>query len=220
MTIKAYSDFRLEDDETLVITLQGAGTQVDIGTVNSITITLNQEDGRAVVLFWDEDTTIDMDLFLWIGDLGTPVNELLILTVSAFAGFEPPELVFIPSVVTDASFGTSYIYYEGDVDPMDFEVQFIDFAAGVFEVLADRDVYNATYTLANINAWDEDGAPDPLVVQTFDVDGGVFSTPSAITVPASGSRMRLPKFDASSVSRSAVTSPSLRASALSQRLRK
>jgi hypothetical protein len=103
---------------------------------------------------------------------------------------------------------------------MDFEVQFIDFAAGVFEVLADRDVYNATYTLANINAWDEDGAPDPLVVQTFDVDGGVFSTPSAITVPASGSRMRLPKFDASSVSRSAVTSPSLRASALSQRLRK
>jgi hypothetical protein len=219
--IKAYSDFFFEDDETIVITLQGAGTQVDIGTVGSITITLDQEDGKAVVLFWEETyTTVDMDMFLWIGELGTPIGELDFIALSAFADFEGPELIFIPGIFDDASFGTSYIYYEGNEDPMDFEVQFVDFAAGVPEVLANRDVYNATYTLVNINKWDEDGAPTPAIVQTFDIDGGVYTTPSAISIPSSGSRIALPKLDASSLSRAATIKPSNRMLSLSRQLKK
>ena len=35
-------------------------------------IKVNQQDGKVIALFRDEkkNTTIDMDLFLWIGELG------------------------------------------------------------------------------------------------------------------------------------------------------
>ncbi len=192
IAIKSYSDFYLEDDETFTITLASAGSQVEIGTTSSIEITLAQEDGKAIALFWDDAyTTVDMDLFLWIGDLGDPVADFGVASFSAFADFDGPEIVFVPDIFSDASFGTSYTYYEGDEDPMEFEVQFVDFVDGVAEPLANRDVFPATYTLANINKWDDSDVV-PIIVQTFDVTDGVFSTPSAITIPSSGSRVGTP----------------------------
>jgi hypothetical protein len=193
LTIKAYSDFYLEDDETIIITLQSAGSQAEIGTIGEITITLDQEDGRTIALFWDESyTTVDMDMFLWIGDPGTALVDLIPIAFSILADFDGPEFVFIPSVVLDATFGVSYIYYEGDVEPMNFEVFFIDFADGEFEPLADQESFAATYNLVNINAWDQPSAPDPAIVQTFDVAAGVYTTPTAIMVPATGSRYASP----------------------------
>ncbi len=192
IAIKSYSDFYLEDDETFTITLASAGSQVEIGTTSSIEITLAQEDGKAIALFWDDAySTVDMDLFLWLGDLGDPVADFGLASLSAFADFDGPEIVFVPDIFDNASFGTSYTYYEGDEDPMEFEVQFVDFVDGVAEPLANRDVFPATYTLANINEWDNSDVV-PIIVQTFDVTDGVFSTPSAITIPSSGSRVGIP----------------------------
>ena len=50
---------------------------------------------------------------------------------------------------------------------MNFEVHFADFANGVVEPEANRDIFPGTYTLANINAWDAEGAPSPAIAQTF-----------------------------------------------------
>ena len=149
-----------------------------------LTITLAQEDGKAIGLYWDETyTTVDMDMFLWVGEVGAPIAELEPLAISAAPSFDSPEIIFIPAVIPDAAFGMSYNYYEGDEDPMEFEVFFVDFVNGVSEPLATRDIYTASYTLANINPWFTSGI-DPIVVQTFEVVNFVYSTPSAITVPS------------------------------------
>jgi hypothetical protein len=50
----------------------------------------------------------------------------------------------------------------------------------------------ASYTLANINQWDQDAGIQPIIVQTIDVVGGVFGTPSTISVPGAGSRIASP----------------------------
>ena len=72
---------------------------------------------------------------------------------------------------------------------MNFEAHFVDFVGGALEAEADRDVYAASYTLDNINAWDETEI-DPAVVQTFRVVNGAYVDITDITVPASGSRVK------------------------------
>ncbi|MDH4092529.1 MAG: hypothetical protein OEV74_21705 [Cyclobacteriaceae bacterium] len=219
IVIKAYSDFYLEDDETIIITLLGAGNQVEIGAIASTEITLVQENGRAIALYWDPAyTTVDMDLFLWIGDVGTPAAELDgPIAFSAFADFEAPEIVFVPSAVTDATFGMSYNYYEGDEDPMDFEVDFVDFVDGVFTV---AETSAASYTLANVNPWDDQvNGIEPIVVQTFDVVAGVYSKPSAITVPTAGSRVASPAFSPTIAKQHKLTTPSRRIRTLAKILK-
>ncbi|MEX2230938.1 MAG: hypothetical protein WD824_02165, partial [Cyclobacteriaceae bacterium] len=99
------------------------------------------------------------------------------------------ELIFIPSLITDGAFGLSYVYYEGTANPMNFEAHFVDFTGGVLEAAADRDIFTASYTLANINAWDVSGN-DPIIVQTFTIVAGTYTDITAITVPASSSRMK------------------------------
>lgn len=198
MKIKSYSDFYLEDDETIILTLQSAGTQVELGAIAETTITLDQEDGKIIALFWDDTyTTVDMDLFLWIGDPGTAVADLSFIALSAFAGFEGPEFVFIPSVVTDADVGMSYTYYAGDVEPMNFTVQFIDFVDGVSEGAATRDIFMASYNKVNINVWDNQTTGiDPIIVQTVSITGGVYGTASTISIPVAGSRFASPELPA------------------------
>ncbi len=86
-------------------------------------IKVNQQDGKVIALFWDEadvDATIDMDLFLWIGDLGAAVADLELISLSASDDTEGPEVVFIPAVIKEVKFGVSYTYYAGTVTPMDF----------------------------------------------------------------------------------------------------
>lgn len=180
-----FSDFHLEDPETIEITLTTATNGVQIGTNNKMTVTVEQENGKAIVLVWDDAyTDVDMDLFLWAG---TDAADLGFVANSANLGVEPKyELLFIPAVIEDAAFGASYTYYAGAQTPMNFEAHFIDFVDGEF---ADTfDSYPATYTLANINKWDAQGAPEPAVVQTFKKVAGEFVDVTDITVPTTGSR--------------------------------
>ena len=183
--LQLFSDFLIEDDETIEITLTGA-TGTTIGTNNKMTITLAQEDGKAIVLVWDDYEDVDMDMFLWIGETITTFEPNPVAT-SITAAVDPQiEIVFIPSIVENAAFGLSFVYYSGTEDPMNFESHFIDFTDGEFA--DDFDAYPGTYTLANINAWDEEGAPAPAVVQTFVIDAGTYKDITDIEEPATGSR--------------------------------
>lgn len=184
--LQLFSDFLLEDDETIEITLTSANGAT-IGTNSKMTITLDQEDGKVIVLVWDDEyADVDMDMFLWFGETIATLGPNPVAT-SINAAVDPQyELVFVPAIIENAAFGLSYIYYSGTVDPMNFESHFIDFIDGDFA--NDFDAYPGTYTLANINAWDEDGAPAPAVVQTFRKVAGEFVDITDIEEPASGSR--------------------------------
>ncbi len=184
--LQLFSDFLLEDDETINITLTSANGAT-IGTNNKMTITLAQEDGKAILLVWDDDyTDVDMDMFLWVGETITTFGPNPIATSLNEAVDPQYELVFIPSVVEDAAFGVSYVYYAGTADPMNFESHFIDFVDGDFA--EDFDIYPGTYTQANVNKWDQTGAPKPAVVQTFRIEAGAYVEITDIEEPASGSR--------------------------------
>lgn len=193
--IQLYSDFLFEGDETIEITLTETNA-VQVGNNNIMTITVKQQDGKIIALVWEETyKDVDMDMFLWAGATTDNFDGVI---ASAIAPRTTPqqELIFIPTIIseeiTDAAFGLSLIYYEGTADPMNFEVQFIDYAAGAAEPVADRDVFSASYTKANINRWDEKET-NPPVVQTFRIVNGKFVEISQITVPASGSRIRTQK---------------------------
>ena len=194
--IQLYTDFIFEDDETIEITLTGTNAAP---TNNKMTITVEQQNGKVIALLWNEDyNDVDMDMFLWLGE---DLDNLDGILATALTPSTTPqqELIIIPSIftegITEAAFGLSYVYYEGTADPMNFEAHFVDFTDGALEVEADRDVFAATYTLANINKWDQSEV-DPVVVQTFRIVNGAYVDLTEITVPASGSRMRtfeLPK---------------------------
>jgi len=164
-----------------------ASSGVQLGTNKTMTITLEQEDGKIIALVWDDYADVDMDLFLWIGD---EITELFFIASSANPAVDPQaEIVFIPSVIQDAAFGTSYTYYSGTQTPMEFEAQFIDFANGQAEPQANYDVFPGTYTLANRNAWDSQGGTQPVIAQTFTKTAGVFAGyTNPIVIPATGSR--------------------------------
>lgn len=182
-------DFNFEDDETIVITLAEASNGVQISENKTTTITLEQQNGKVIALVWQEDyDDVDMDLFLW--DLGDEDQPLLGL--SASEGPTPQlELLFVPSIVETLSLGASYVYYSGTEEPMNFEVHFADYVDGTVEDVADRDIFPATYTLANLNPWADEGSPEPAIAQTFEVvNGEVTNVSDPIVVPASGSRVQ------------------------------
>ena len=191
--IQLFSDFMFEGDETIEIILTETNA-VQVGTDGQMTITVKQQDGKIIALVWDDaHTDVDMDMFLWIGETVDALEGVVATAINP--GTTPKqELIFIPAVISadivEAAFGLSYIYYEGTANPMNFEVQFADYTSGVLEPQADRDIFAASYSLANINAWDTEGAPDPIVVQTFRIVNGEYVDISAITVPTSGSRVR------------------------------
>lgn len=193
--IQLYSDFRYENDETIEITLTGS-TAAQIGTNNKMTITLKQQDGKVIALVWDEaHTNVDMDMFLWIGEDLTTLDGVIATAIVPSTTVRQ-EIIFIPKAFTDgiteAAFGLSYVYYSGTANPMNFEAHFVDFAAGALEAEATRDIYAASYTLDNINAWDETEI-DPAIVQTFRIVNGEYVDITDITVPASGSRVKTHK---------------------------
>lgn len=189
-----YSDFILEDavsttsawdPETIVISLtQSAG--VAVGANDKTTISIKQEDGKAVGLDWDPDyTTVDMDLKMYVLTSETGGS---LIAQALNASFTGPEIVFIPKAFTEITFGLSYIYYEGDVTPMNFNVQFVDFVNLVFEPQSTRDVFDGQYTLANINKWDTSGQT-PIIEQAFNIDADGNYDISDITIPDAGSRV-------------------------------
>ena len=201
------TDFQFEDDETIIITLNDASNGVQIGANKTTTITLKQQNGKVIALVWDNTyADVDMDMFLW--NTGVDPDEFLDFSVNA--GTDPKvEALFVPSIIQTGTLGCSYVYYSGTKTPMNFEVHFADFANGVVEPAANRDVFPGTYTLANINAWDAEGAPSPAIAQTFQlVAGQVSNISTPIVIPATGSRketLTLPKGIKKMKSSSAIT---------------
>ena len=194
--IQVVSDLYFEGDETIQIELTGSNSAI-IGTSNTMTITVEQEDGKVIGLLWDPShTDVDMDMFLFVGDdietLEFP-GSLLALSINASTDIQE-EVIFLPTVLTsdieEAAFGLSYVYYEGTASPMNFEVHFVDLVEGEFEPDADRDIFPATYTAANLNEWDKETGNDPIIVQTFRIVTGDYIELTDITVPDAGSRMK------------------------------
>lgn len=191
--IQVLSDLFYEADEIIKVKLTGSGSAI-IGTSNTATITIKQEDGRILGLVWEPTyTDVDMDMFLWVGPDVNTLNELLALAIRASTTIKE-EVIFLPKAfsdgVEDAAFGLSYVYYQGTPNPMNFEVHFIDVVSGAFEPEAERDLYAASYTPANINKWDLETGTEPAIVQTFRIVNGAYIEITDITVPASGSRMK------------------------------
>jgi hypothetical protein len=191
--VNVLSDFIYEANETFDITLKNS-TGVTVGTNNKMTITVEQENGKIVQLSWADGTDADMDLFIWL----TIDSESFPVAYSINASTTGPELRIIPDVFSIAimeqfeldvvQYGASYVYYEGTEDPLDFHVDFVDFVDGDEALVKNS---TGTYTLANINEWDNSSTgTDPIIVQTFQYSAGDLANISDITVPTEGSRVR------------------------------
>jgi hypothetical protein len=100
----------------------------------------------------------------------------------------------------------SYVYYEGTLDPLEFEVVFADFVDGAFEAEANVESFTGTYTAANKNEWTDPNTTK--VVQTFKKVSGEFAEFSAIDVPASGSRLAPHKISSKLLHKLKATKPS------------
>jgi hypothetical protein len=180
-----YSDFFLENDETIEISLTSNSVAAQVAPAPA-KIQLNQEDGRAILLFWNAEAGVDMDLLLWAADPGEDLGPFV---ASAFPDTEGAESIIIPDAldISDADFGLSFIYYSGTVDDLGFSVVHVTFADGDF--LEDDVAFDATYTLDNINnTWDQQSGQIPFIAQTFYKTDGAYVDISNITVAEDGSR--------------------------------
>ena len=230
ITLFIYSDINLEDDETIEMNLKAVSTGGQLGTNTKHTIKVEQEDGRAIGVFWNNAayTDVDMDLFLWFGeDVGTLEDVLFASAEGSVTN--KLELLFIPKIISDdiadAAFGLSFVYYAGSASPMTFNVAHADFKAGALEPEAGIERFTGTYTTANINKWDDaTSGKDPQIEQTFVLTAGAYGTPSAITVPSAGSRQASHELPANVVkekmSARAAFSKHLASSAVRQLIRK
>lgn len=191
-----YSDFNLEDPETIEVTLLSGGGVVP-GTASKATINVDQEDGYIVALFWPEDpeadTDVDMDLLVWIllEDEGEPF--WYPGGVALFKDFDP-EFLFIPTAIEEGVFGVSAVYYAGTDDNLKFELQYVNLTDGQIEPVAERDIFSGTYTLANINKWDE--TENFNITQTAIMENSVLTDFDELNIPAEGSRKKALKLPA------------------------
>ena len=193
-----YSDSDFEDDETIELAIEDVDSEaIEITRDDDIVITVQQEDGLIVFLEWgtgdgENYTDVDLDLFLW-GE-----NNAATLVRSNYVGlagsnytslrgsYVPPEFFFLPYAgVDDGMFGISATYYEGTADPMNFDITFVEIVNGAEAASVTK---SATYTLANINKWDEDAAIDPILIMKFKKTGNDYLDFEDITVPGAGSR--------------------------------
>ena len=187
--ITLFSDFALEDDEIIEISIKSTDSDnIEITRDDNTKITVVQEDGLLIGLEWPAPTSTanaDMDLLLRVGANTSTWDG--VLTGSAEGSFTGPEFIFLPKVLEYAAYGLSYTYYDGTLDPLDFTVTFIDYAAGSFEPVAQQQSFDATYTAANKNKWTD--VNTTVVVQTFEKAGGAFTSPTfPIIIPGAGSR--------------------------------
>ncbi|MBL7858365.1 MAG: hypothetical protein JNM57_11805 [Cyclobacteriaceae bacterium] len=209
--LKLYSDLDIEDPEKIEIQIEDVDNdKIEITRDDLIKITVEQEDGIIVFLSWPAPTPslyADMDLLVRVGETTAAWDG--ILTGSIQEGNQPGEFVFIPKALGNLAFGLSYVYYSGTLDPLDFTATFIELKDGVLEPVAQREVFTASYTLANINVWDTNGINTTQVVQSFQIAGGNYTNITPISVPASGSRTSVENFIPTTLKRTrdAVVTP-------------
>lgn len=190
--LKLYSDLGIEDPETIEIKIEDVDSEnIEITREDDLEVTIEQEDGMLIILNWpapDAGNQADMDIIVRVGDNTTTWEG--ILTGSTQGGFESPEFIFLPHALEYAAYGISYVYYEGTLDPLEFEATFVEFIDGDFEPEGQEVTYPGTYTAANKNPWTNETIESTLVVQTFVKSGTGFSEISDISEAETGSRMR------------------------------
>lgn len=189
ITISLSSDGFIEDPEDIEIQLESATEGIELTRDDEIKITIEQEDGLIVALYWPAPSTTayaDMDMLVRYG-ASVPNWETNFFDASLRDGYQGPEFVFFPKTLDNAAFGMSYIYYDGTIDPLNFTVRFIDLVNGAIEPESGFQVFTGTYTAANKNKYTDLNTTH--VVQTFVKSGDSFTNISNITAPASGSRM-------------------------------
>jgi hypothetical protein len=142
--VRPYTDLILEDantntdpfdPESIIITIVEASNGIDFSTNNTVEISLEQQDGVLVLLFWPSPSgadQADMDMLLRVGPNITTWDR--ILTGSVAEDFEGPEFIFIPKNLSFAAYGLSYVYWDGTLDPLNFEVVFVVFVYGLLEL--------------------------------------------------------------------------------------
>lgn len=201
IVLKFYSDFSFESlstPETINLSIEDVDSDlIEISRDDEIDISLEQEDGTIVLLGWgpnDEETyeDVDMDLILWVkddeGDL-QPTNIL-----SAYISVEPPEFIFFPRVFEDDTYGFSYTYYSGTVEPMRFVAVFAEIIDGAVEPTDDQLAFEGEYMLDNRNGtWDQEGGAPLVLAQTFDMEDNVFTNFSELNIEETSSRVRVKK---------------------------
>jgi len=204
--VRLYSDFFLEDDETISLTLTGAvNNTAAISTSPSkktTKITVKQQNGTSIQLTWGS-TAADMNLYMVAGTDDANMrdfnnNYLLGVSVYQQKSTDPAnyafEDVFVPTIFSTIApnldtWGLSYNYRSGTLNELTFQVAYVAFTNGDF---AEDNLYDfsATYKLANIFDPTVQGANPPAIEQTFTFTGGVISNVSDITVPTTGSRVK------------------------------
>ena len=198
MTIQLFEDGEPEFDdfnnndlafEDIVVTLESViSGPIQIGEQKTFTLNV-LEDDAIVFLEWDPQDQagtgtgdVDMDIFLWLD------NELIDYGI---AKSTETEYVIIYGGYPAGNYSLSYTYYEGTSDDLDiYSVMFGTLNGDDHPYPNDPLVFDGNYKLVNKNTYPQDGSiPDVQIVQTMVKSGINFSSISAITSPASGSRI-------------------------------
>ncbi len=185
-----YETIELELDEVV----SGPGK---LGTDNLSHDVFVFEDDAVMLLQWkvdDSETlanvrTVDMDLFVWQNNR-VEFSSALVNDSIPVEDY-PFELLVIPGAWESGDMGISYNYFSGSSDDVDFAMFMFGNVNGEYYQWVEQAPhapFSATYTTDNINDYVTTEV-DPQVVQTMTKAGIDFNNFSAITVPASGSRM-------------------------------
>jgi hypothetical protein len=200
ITFTVPDDFIYDPSETINIEITGFDGNANVGSRRIHVVTITDKDqttppGLRVELRWDVDAVtsgnqpgdVDMDLFLWIED-PPGSDDYYIIDGSAQIG-NGFEAIFLPSNnptdYPNRAYGLGYNYYSGTSDNLKVNVSFKVFK-GAIDGGENQLESTATYTLANINAWDI--TDEFYIVQFFEKVDANFNNFTDISVPVSGSR--------------------------------
>lgn len=195
LTFTIFEDIEFEDDaenndgayyEDIVLTLTSVVSgPVQLGQQTTFRINILEDDVE-IALTWDAGGghagDADLDMYLWVE------NDILGSSARAGTQFEG---ILIPGGFFNETFGVSYTYYSGSSDDLTVISTMINHGGKVNNggPVHER---TASYTLANLNRYDDDQHPDfkglPMVVQYLEKDGHDYEV-SPINVPPSGSRI-------------------------------
>jgi hypothetical protein len=192
--ITLYEDFALEIDdesnplETIVFTIESVVSgpaELPAPIVYTLSV---KEDDLLVYLLWS-DKDADMDMFLW--SEGEPAS--LAYFGSEVGEEDPYEVMWVPGGYPEGEYGFGYTYFSGTNDALDFRViMYGNINNTYFPYFSQEDgqslVFDGTYTLANINEWNNEvTGTDPQQIQDVSKTGVKYSV-SDLVIPTAGSR--------------------------------
>ncbi len=185
------NDDTKEETEYVDFTLEPiAGGQPSPSSMNHRAEIVDDDVGYMQIdLAWDSgDGTpgdADLDLVLWI-EQPAGSGSWKFVKWSAYIG---PyfERLSIPNDTLDRAYGVTVNYYEGSSDHVEFTVTY-SVVGGTLDGASGPLAFTGVYTLQNVNCC------DPFwIEQTFVKAGFDYSDFSEITIPESGSRMKMLK---------------------------